>query len=77
MSVAEKKDNIISMLGKLQNMEVIDKLEKLLFKLQFEEISSGPMTDDEFLKEMEISFKDFEEGRTINSKELLKEVSEW
>jgi len=35
------------------------------------------MTDDEFLKEMEISFKDFEEGRTIKAQDLLKEVAEW
>jgi len=77
MDVAEKKDNIISMLNNLENTEIIDKLEKLLFKFQFEETSTKQMTDEEFLNEMEISFSDFEKGRTITAQDLLKEVTEW
>jgi len=77
MDVAEKKDNIISMLNKLKNTEVIDKLEKLLYKLQFEETNATQMTDEEFLHEMEISFSDFEQGRTISANKLLKEIDEW
>jgi len=77
MDVVEKKNNIISMLHNLQNEAVIDKLEKLLFKLQFEETAATPMTDEEFISEMETSFNDFKQGKTINAQDLIKEIDGW
>lgn len=77
MSVAERKENIIAMLKKLQNKEAIEKLEKLMFRLQFEESSKTQMSDAEFKAEMQISFNDFKEGNLINSEDLLNQISRW
>lgn len=77
MEVAEKKVQIIEIINTLENTKVLDALEKLLFKLKYEEDDSHPMTLDFFNKEMTASFKDLEEGRVISSEDLQKEILSW
>ncbi len=77
MEVAEKKVQIIEIINTLENTKVLDALEKLLFKLKYEEEDSNPMTLDFFNKEMTASFKDLEEGRVISSEDLQKEILSW
>lgn len=77
MEVAEKKVQIIEIINTLENTKVLDALEKLLFKLKYEEEASNPMTLDFFNKEMTASFKDLEEGRVISSEDLQKEILSW
>ena len=74
MDVADKKAQIIEIINTLENTKVLHTLEKLLFKLKYEEEDSNPMTLDFFNKEMTASFKDLAEGRVISSEDLQKEI---
>lgn len=73
----KQKENIIEIVQKIDNENLLEALEKLLFQYQFELETSTPMSEEDFALELSHALKDIDTGRFVKVNELEKEVHSW
>ena len=79
MDIQTKKLNFIQELLRVQNEEIINKLESLLNSERKKELMKEiePMAIEELNKIIEQSEEDSRQGKLINARKINKEIGSW
>ena len=72
-----QKDNIIDLVMKHDNSNILNELENLLFKYHVEKQESTPMTEEELIAELKLALDDVKAGRLTSTAQLKEEVNSW
>lgn len=79
MDLEARKLSFIQEFLRLQNEEIVEKLESLLRtqKKEWFEKNLKPMTKAQFLKEIELALQDAEKDNVIEAKSLKEKLATW
>lgn len=77
MDLQSRKIAFVQEFLKIQNEDIIDKLEKLLKQEEKAVKRMVPMSEEEFNKRIDTSMEDSKHNRLIESNELQSKIEKW
>ena len=79
MDIQTRKINFVQEFLRLQNIKLIDKLEKILLedKAKDYEANLKPLSIDNFNKMIDKSIEDANQGNVVSARELKESVKKW
>ncbi len=79
MDIQTRKINFVQEFLRLQNIKLIEKLEKILleYKARDYEANLKPFSADNFNKMIDKSVEDTKQGNVVDARELKESVKKW
>jgi hypothetical protein len=79
MDIQTRKINFVQEFLRLQNIKLIEKLEKILLedKAKDYEANLKPLSIDNFNKMIDKSIEDAKQGNVVNARDLKESVKKW
>lgn len=79
MDLEARKISFVQEFLRLENEELVNKLENLLHeqKVELLDLNMKPMSSDQFNKEIDQSLNDAAKGRVTSAKDLKSRIQKW